>query len=106
MSAFCASTNVLQVSGLTAEIQNEFVNDAIVTVTIKDANGVELGGQTWPLAMAHVPGSNGDYRAFLAATLPFISKQNYTAFIDANDGANRVGHWEFHFRPTSQAVTA
>jgi hypothetical protein len=106
VSAFCASTNVLQVPGLTAEIQNEFVNDATVTVTIRDSAGVELAGASWPLVMNHVPGSNGKYRAFLSATLPLAPKTNYVATIDADGGRNRVGHFEFHFRPVAQEVTA
>jgi hypothetical protein len=104
MSAFCASTNVLE--DLIAEIQNEFVNDASVTVTIRDAAGVELAGQTWPLVMNHVAASNGNYRAFLSATLPLIAKTNYVATIDANCGTNRTGHWEFSFKPLAQSVTA
>jgi hypothetical protein len=93
---FVANTAVLDVIGLRAELQGEFINSASVTVTIKDSIGIALAGQTWPLAMPYVTGSDGNYRAYLSSALPFISRQNYTAFIDANDGANRVGHWEFH----------
>jgi hypothetical protein len=103
---FVANTAVLDVIGLRAELQDEFINSATVTVTIKDSIGIELAGASWPLAMPYVTGSNGNYRAFLSSALPFISKHNYVAIIDASDGANRVGRWELHFRPTSQAVTA
>ena len=76
-----------------------------MTVTIKDADGVEVAGAVWPMAMDYVPASNGDYRAFLPTTLPLIAKASYVAYIDADGGFNRVGHWQFTFRPVTRSVT-
>ena len=38
-----------------------YVNDAIVTVTIKGSNGVEIVDESWPVTLPYVVGSNGDY---------------------------------------------
>jgi len=103
MTAFVANTNVLDLTGLKNEIAGSYINDAVVTVTIKDADGVNISGAIWPMPMAYVSASNGDYRAFLASTLPFIAKAKYTAFIEASGGTNLVGHWEFHFKPTARS---
>ena len=45
------------------------VNDATVTVTVFDSNGVELTGQAWPLTLDFVALSKGIYRK----TVPPIS---------------------------------
>jgi hypothetical protein len=103
MAAFVANTNVLDLTGLRNEITDAYINDATVTVTVKDSDGAEVAGQVWPLTMSYVAASDGNYRAFLSAQLPFVAKAKYTAFIEANGGANLVGHWEFHFKPTARS---
>jgi hypothetical protein len=103
MSAFCANTNVIDLIGLHAELDGSFINDATVTVTIRDAAGVDLAG-AWPLAMTYVPASTGNYRALQSAALPFVAKASYVAIIDANGGSNRTGHWEFHFKPVDRSA--
>lgn len=104
MATFVANTNVLDLTGLRNELTDAYINSATVTVTVKDEEGVEVAGQVWPLVMSYVAASDGNYRAFLADTLPFVAKAKYTAFIEANGGANLVGHWEFHFKPTTRSV--
>lgn len=39
-----------------------YVNDATVTVTIKDSKGDLLAGESWPVELPYVAGSNGLYR--------------------------------------------
>lgn len=104
MTAFVANTNVLDLIGLKNEIDNSFINSATVFVTIKDEAGVDVPGASWPLAMNYVSASNGDYRAFISESLPFVDKTKYIAYIDANGGPNLVGHWEFHFKTTVRSV--
>ena len=101
-TAFVANTNVLELQGLHSEIEGAYVNDATVTVTVKDEDGVAVTGQTWPLTMQYVATSQGDYRAILKDTLALVAKQNYFAFIDVNAGIDRVGHWEFKFKPVTR----
>ena len=104
MSAFIANTLVLDVVGLRNELAGTPIIDATVSVTIKDAAGVEVAGAVWPMAMDYVPASNGNYRAFLPSTLPLVAKASYIAYVDANGGLNRTGHWEFRFKPVARSV--
>ncbi len=103
MSAFCANTNVLDLVGLHADLEGTAINDARRSRSrmLPVSNSA---AQTWPLTMAYVAASNGDYRAFLSAALPFIAKGSYTAVIDADGGANRFGHFEFRFKAMDNAV--
>ncbi len=103
MTAFVANTNVLELNGLRSEIEDAYINNATVTVTVKDADGTAVAGESWPMTMDYVLSSDGDYRAIMSATLPFVAKAKYTAFIEANGGTDRVGHFEFTFKPITRA---
>lgn len=104
MTAFIANTNVLDLIGLKDEIDGTFINDADVSVTIKDADGNEVTGQTWPATMTYVAASDGNYRAFVSEEVEFVHRAKHTAIIDADGGENLVGHWEFVFRPLNRTV--
>jgi hypothetical protein len=49
--------------------------------------------------MGYIEGSNGDYRGILPSVLEMVAKQKYTAFIEAEGGGERIGHWEVPFQP-------
>lgn len=102
MTAFVANTNILDLVGLKSEIEDAFINDATVTVTVKDAADVSVAGASWPLTMAYLAASNGNYRAILADTLSLVAKTKYYAHIAANGGANRIGSWMFEFKPLTR----
>lgn len=99
MTAFLSNTNVLDLIGLKHAIENTFINDASVTVTITDEAGVPVVGQTWPATMAYLAGSDGNYRAFINASVVFIARDNYYAQISATDTSSRVGFWKYLFKP-------
>lgn len=102
MTAFVANTNSLDLLGLKSHIEGTYINDATVTFTIKTKAGASISGVSWPQAMVHVVGSNGDYRGILPADLPLANKGKYIAFIDAQGGGERIGHWEFPFTPLTR----
>ncbi len=90
--------NLLELIDLKDVVADAFVNGATVTVTLVDSDGVEVVGDTWPLAMVYVVASNGLYRATLKDTLTLVVDALYTAQIDADDGAGRAAYWEFPIR--------
>jgi hypothetical protein len=107
MTAFVANSNVLDLIGLKSAVEDTFINDADVEVTVKDSADVNVTGVSWPVTMDYVAASNGNYRAILSHAIAFVPNRKYYAHIDADAGADRVGHWEFEFRPqTRTGVTA
>jgi hypothetical protein len=82
MPGFVANDNVIELSGLRAELQDEYINDAVVTVIIEDADGAVVTG---PLQMPHVAGSDGVSRDFTSHT-PIRSQR-------ALRRADRRGRW-------------
>jgi len=84
---------VLELRGLQGEVSGDYIDTATVTVTLTDSAGAEVAGETWPLAMPYVTGSNGKYRATLADTLTLTVGQKYTATISADAGAGLKAKW-------------
>lgn len=106
MPAFALNSNIIELTGLTDELAGAYINDAAVDLTkIVDSDGEQVSGaSTWPLTMEYVAGSDGNYRAVIAADLPLTPGESYVAHIDADGGTNRVGHWEFPFKVLRRTV--
>lgn len=85
---------VLDLADLTSETTGLNVNSASVTVTLVDAAGANVVGDSWPKAMIYVTGSNGIYRTSLLDTLSLTIGARYKAKISANAGTNLQGFWE------------
>ena len=98
MTAFVANTNNLELLGLQNASNGAYVNDATVNVTVKDLSGVNVSGETWPISMNYVSGSNGNYRCVLSNNLSFSPGMIYTANISVNAGVNRIANWSYDFR--------
>jgi hypothetical protein len=99
MVAFVGNTNLLEIRGLKSAVEGTFINDATVSVTVKDASGAAITGQTWPTAMIYVAASQGDYRAVIEDDAALTARQTYTAEITVNAGVNRIGFWKYVFKP-------
>lgn len=102
MTVFVANTNILDLIGLKSAVEDAFINDADVTVTIKDTDGTEVTGASWPVTMDNVAGSDGDYRGVVVDGLGFTAGARYIAFIEVDAGPDRIGHWEFAFVPKTR----
>lgn len=106
MTAFVANTNILELLELRDGLTGAYINDASVAVTTiedEDGNAVfPLSGS--PITMDYVASSDGNYRAVLDATLPLSAGVCYIAHIDADAGPDRIGHWEFRFKPLTRTT--
>lgn len=98
------NTNIIELRGLKSALEDEFIADATVRVTVKDSEGTSVTGQTWPLTLASIDGTDpeGNYRGILKATIELTDGETYYAHVDANAGADRDGHWEFAFVPKTR----
>lgn len=90
---YILNDNVIELTGLQNAVDETYQNSATVTVTIKDATGTNVTGETWPLALAYVASSNGDYRANLTEALGLTDGARYTATITADAGASGLATW-------------
>lgn len=94
MILFDANDNLLEVTSLTNVASGETIDDATVTVTLRNRDGTEVTGASWPVTLPAVAGVAGSYRVTLEDTLDLTTGQAVTAIIDADAGAGLKGHWE------------
>lgn len=80
-------------NGLRDTVTGEWILDATVTATLKNASGVSIAGQTWPLTLAFVTGSRGVYRGTLESDLVITDKQALVCVVDISHSGS-VAHTE------------
>lgn len=78
--------NLLEWQEMKNNATGAYVNNATVSATLFDDTGAQVAGETWPKALAYVAGSNGLYRATLAAVLSVVAGRDYSARVVAVGG--------------------
>lgn len=91
---YLGSDMLFELAGLRDQATGDYLNAATVTVTLQDSAGVNVTGETWPLAMTYVTSSNGVYRATLKDTLSLTANARYVATVIADAGSGKRGQWE------------
>lgn len=93
LTLYIDNDNRIKLVGL-ADADNTYQNSATVQVTLKDDQGNNLAGQTWPLALSYVAASNGDYKEVLQDTISGLTNgDDITAVVDVESGG-LTAHWE------------
>lgn len=90
---YIGNDTIFEVERLKDELTGSYVDDATVTVTLTDADGASVAGDTWPKSLAYVSGSSGVYRATLPYTLELTENARYDANVTANAGAGLRSAW-------------
>ena len=85
------SDNVVEVQSLTDAVSDTVITSATVKVTLKDSDGVNVVGETWPLTMTHV--AAGTYRGTLIDSLSLTADTTVTGLFVADDGAGKHREW-------------
>lgn len=78
---YVGNSNIIELSNLRDNSDNSIIADATVTVTLKDSEGEEVDGASWPVTMDAVEGSAGSYRATLSSSLELSVGSKYVAEI-------------------------
>lgn len=81
MGLLSLNDQCITLEGLTDKTDGSFVNDATATVTLKK-NGVDVSGESWPLAMPYLAASNGDYRAIIQSTVDISDGEKVEVIVD------------------------
>lgn len=90
---YVLNDNLIEVDKLQDASDDLYINDATVTVTLKDSDGTNVTGQSWPLTLDYVADSDGKYQGTLESALSLTVKEHYYAHVDAVKGT-LVAHWE------------
>ena len=78
------NNNCVKLSGLVDKISGDFVNDAVVSVTIKDGDTLLVTAQ----AMPYVAASDGVYRTVILSTV--VMPDLVTVIVDAVAGDGSI----------------
>lgn len=99
---FVANDNIVEVVGLRDAVSGAYVNTASVKLTVKYADGSLVAGESWPMTLVYVTGSDGVYRGILRDTLVLSPGTFVVAEVDANDGPDRRAFWRIVWRVTER----
>ena len=83
---------LIELDGLQNAADDSYVNTATVAASLKDANGDNLVGESWPVSLAYVGGSNGKYQGTVAAGLTVAKGDIIKLFVTAT-AAGLAGEW-------------
>lgn len=91
---YAQNTQVVVVQGLQDFLTGNFLNAAILTLTLLDQNGVQVPGCI-NVGFAYVAASNGNYQAVFGdeSFNPPVGS-GYKLVIDGNDGSGNIVHLE------------
>ena len=92
LTIYQSNDTIIEVAGLKNDVTGAFINNAQVNVVLVDSLGVQVTGQTWPLALTYVPVSDGAYRATLLFSLPLSPNSKYSANVFVSAGG-LVANW-------------
>lgn len=81
-----------------------YENTATVQVTVVDSDGNELSGQSWPLALPYVAGSDGKYQVTLEEDLPIADGEKYVGEVDAEVTPDIKAHWKAELKVVERWV--
>lgn len=85
--------NVMELKGLRNAVNSQYMNGATVGVTIKTKAGDTVAGAVWPIALAYVSGSTGNYRGTIPAELEIVHGREYLAVISATQDGT-TARWD------------
>lgn len=87
------NTNTVTLSGLQNSVDDSYINNATVSVTIVDSDDTEVGGATWPITLDYVAASNGIYRALIPFGITITEDEEYFAVVTAVSGSTQA-NWK------------
>lgn len=73
----------VEVLGLQDQVSGSYQNAATVTARIKTMAGVDVTGVTWPITLAYVAASSGNYRGTFEAAASLSPGLRYIVEISA-----------------------
>lgn len=87
---FVISDNVVTVNSVRNTVSGDYINNATVTLSLADAAGSAVSGQSWPLTLDYVASSNGKYQGVIDSAASLLVGKRYKATITINAGGGLV----------------
>ncbi len=91
---FLKNTGLVQINGLKDALTKTPVNDAVATVTLKELDGSEVSGETWPVSLSYLAGSDGNYAATFSDSVAILDEGDYIMEVSAIAPDGSKASWE------------
>lgn len=106
MEVFINNDNVIFVRGLrnVMEPEGQYLNDATVEVTLKNHMNQEVSGQSWPLTLAYITDSDGDYQGQLEDGIAMAPATHKLA-VHVDAGSDKIANFVVMVRAVPREVT-
>lgn len=85
----------IRVSGVQDEVSGDYLNDITVQVWIKERDGTDVAGETWPITLDYIADSNGDYIGNIEDGVELVAGRRYIVEIRSEAPGDLVGFWHF-----------
>jgi len=87
---YISADNLVSWEGMVNESTDEYINDAVVTFTLKTVAGVAVTGAS-AISMTYQTASDGNYHGILESTVTLTADTQYYLEIIATSGGTLVG---------------
>lgn len=85
LSIFIDTDNLVTLSGLTDSTTGEYINDATVSMTLEDSDGITVAAD---IPLTYTAESDGEYTGILANTVEMVAGDYYYLYVTAtSEGA-------------------
>ena len=93
------------VTGVQDDITKEYITDATVTATIKNRDGSDVAGESWPITLDYITDwqdegfeTDGNYRGNFEDGIELVDEKLYTVEIGIDGGADLIALFHFERR--------
>lgn len=93
MRLLIGNDQTISVSGVQDAVSGDFINNAVITATVKDACGEQVSGQDWPLTLNYVTDSDGNYRGTFEDGLELVENEIYIVEVHLTVPGDLVAYW-------------
>lgn len=85
LKLYCQNDNLVTWDKMKSSASNAYVNDATVTMTLKDSAGDPMLGAT-DVALVYVTDSDGKYQGVIDSTVALVADTSYSLELTAESG--------------------
>jgi hypothetical protein len=109
MIAYVSNDNVVRLSGASAILVSTgattfLTSGATVTFRLQTLDLVDVAGETWPVTMSYIAGSDGDFIGVLRESVSLTPDQEYYFVGVVDNGADQRGSWRLLLRAQRREV--
>lgn len=92
-----SNDQTVKLLGLKDQISGDYINGLVdaVTAHLKTKDGSSVAGETWPITLDYIAGSDGEYQANFDDAIELQNNRSYVVEIAVDAGGGLKAFWRF-----------